>query len=159
MSEALPERNSSWLVSVFVTAFALWLGAAVFVSAGVLPTLFMNLEPSRAGEIAALIFPVYFRAGLAVGIVASVAAAAIAVRGGRRWKVACAVLVVMTLAQAWSTLVVHPEMASIRGIEAEVPRFQSLHKLSVRLNGVVLAGGVLIASASGYLLARRRDEA
>jgi hypothetical protein len=149
----------AWAVSVYVTALALWIGAAVFFSAGVLPVLFTSLAPSEAGGIAALLFPVYFRAGLAVAVVTCVAAARIASAAGGKWKAVVAILVLMTLAQGWSAVVIHPEMALIRGVETEVSRFQQLHQLSVRLNGVVLLGGMLLLGASGFLLTRRREPA
>lgn len=110
-----------WLISLFVTALGLWVGAAAFVSAGVLPVLFLNLETAEAGRIAALIFPVYFRASLVVGVIASAAALAISRSAGRAWLYAFAVLVVMTLAQAWTTLSIHPEMAQIRGVDSSRP--------------------------------------
>lgn len=147
----------AWLVSLFVASLALWIGAAVFFSGGVLAVLFTSLPPTEAGSVAALLFPLYFRAGLALGVVASIAAALIARVGGRRWKAVAALVVLMTLAQGWSTLVIHPEMALIRGVEAEVPRFQHLHQLSVRLNGIVLAGGVLLLAAGGFLFSIRRE--
>jgi hypothetical protein len=147
----------AWLVSLFVTSIALWIGAAVFFSGGVLAVLFTSLPPSEAGSVAALLFPLYFRSGLALGVVACLAAALLARVGGRRWKAVAALVVLMTLAQGWSTLVIHPEMALIRGVEAEVPRFQQLHELSVRLNGVVLAGGVLLLAAGGFLFSIRRE--
>ncbi len=147
----------AWLVSLFLASLALWIGAAVFFSAGVLPLLFTSLAPAEAGRIAALIFPVYFRAGLAVGLVACAAAALLARMPGRKWKAVLALLVLMTLAQGWSAVVIHPEMALIRGVDAEVARFQQLHELSVRLNAVVLLGGVFLLGASGFLLARRRE--
>jgi hypothetical protein len=75
------------------------------------------------------------------------------------WKGVVALVVAMTLAQGWSAVVVHPEMARIRGIDSEVARFQDLHKLSVRLNSVVLGGGVLLLAASGVLFSRRRAAA
>jgi hypothetical protein len=153
------DEAASWLVSLFVGAVSLWIGATVFFSAGVLPVLFTSLAPAEAGRIAALLFPVYFRAGLAAGLVSCVAAALLARSLGGKWKAAFALLALMTLAQGWSTLVIHPEMASIRGIEAEVGRFQELHQLSVRLNAVVLGGGLLLLGASGFLLARRRAPA
>jgi hypothetical protein len=155
-----PARSSisSWVVSIFLVSLALWIGATVFLSGGVLPVLFLNLEPHDAGRIAALIFPIYFRAGLVAGVIATAAAAVLARDGGRRWKAVLLVLVVMTVAQAWSTIVVLPEIARIRGMESEVERFQQLHRLSVRLNGVVLVGGVLLLASGGFLLTRRRDE-
>ena len=149
----------AWSVSLYLFALALWIGGSMFFSAGVLPVLFTSLAPSEAGAIAALVFPVYFRAGFAAGLVACLAASLLARREGRRWKAVLALLVVMTLAQGWSAFAIHPEMARIRGVEAEIARFQELHVLSVRLNGVVLLGGVLLLGASGFLLARRREPA
>lgn len=149
----------AWAVSLFVTSLALWVGAAAFLTAGVMPALFLNLAPSEAGHIASLVFPIYFRAGLVVGLVASLAAGVLSRGGGRRWQATLALLLVMTAAQGWSALVVHPEMARIRGVDAEASRFQQLHRLSVRLNGVVLAGGLVLVGAGGFLLSRRRDQA
>lgn len=145
-----------WAVSLFVSALGLWMGAATFFSAVVLPTLFMNLETSEAGSIAALLFPFYFRVGLGLGVVSTAAAAMVGRGGGRRWHLVVALLALATAAQAWTTLVIHPEMATIRGVDSEVPRFQSLHQLSVRLNGVVLGVGMLTLLGGGFLL-RRRD--
>jgi len=148
----------AWVVSLLVTSLSLWVGAAAFLTAGVMPVLFLNLAPSEAGRIAALVFPVYFRAGLVVGIVASLSAFLLSRGGGRRWQAAFALLVLMTAAQGWSALVVHPEMARMRGVEAEAAHFQQLHRLSVRLNGVVLAGGLALVCAGGMLFSRRRDQ-
>jgi hypothetical protein len=149
----------AWVVSLFLTSLALWVGATVFFSGGVLPVLFMNLEPSDAGRIAALIFPLYFRAGLVVGIVTTVLSTMLARIGGRRWLAVSVLLACMTLAQGWSALVVHPEMARLRGVAEQVERFQQLHVLSVRLNGVVLGGGLLLLVASGFLFSPRRARA
>ena len=117
---AIRDRNDvpAWAVSLFVSALALWIGAAVFFSAGVLPVLFTSLAPADAGGVAALLFPVYFRAGLAVAVLACAAAARIATSKGGKWKGVVALLVVMTLAQGWSALILHPEMASIRGVDS-----------------------------------------
>lgn len=154
-----PSPPPAWLVSLFVAATGLWIGAAVFFSGGVLPLLFVNLEPSEAGRVAALLFPAYFRAGLATGVVAAVTACRLARGGGRLWRAAAGLLLAMTLAQGWSALVVHPEMAAIRGVAGREDRFQQLHRLSVRLNAVVLVGGMLLMAAGGWLLTVRRDDA
>lgn len=159
MESSAPKAAPAWALSLFVAALSLWIGAAAFFSAGVLPLLFLNLDPSQAGGIAALLFPTYFRAGLAAGLVATLAAVRIARQGGRRWRYAALLLLAMTAAQGWSALVVHPQMARIRGVAGEEVRFQQLHRESVRLNGFVLAGGVLVLVAAGYLLSARRDDA
>jgi hypothetical protein len=157
----LPEarRAPAWAVSLLMLSLSLWLGAVAFFSGGVLPALFLNLEPHEAGRIAALVFPVYFRAGLVLGLLACTAALVLARSQGRKWKIAAGLLVAMTACQAWSALVVHPEMARIRGVDGEAGRFQELHRLSVRLNSVVLGGGLLLLVAGGYLFTVRRDEA
>jgi hypothetical protein len=157
--EQTGSKSPAWVVSVFWTATSLWVGAVVFLSAGLMPALFLNLEPSEAGRIAALVFPLYFRAGLAAGAVATAAALRLAFDGGRRWRLAAACLLAMTAAQCWTTLVVHPHMAAVRGVPGEETRFQDLHRLSVRLNGVVLVGGLLLLAGGGLLLAPRRDDA
>ena len=148
-----------WAESVFVTSLGLWTGAALFFSAAVLPILFTNFAPSEAGHIAALLFPAYFAASLVLGIVATAAAFALIPAGDRVWQAAFALLVVMTLAQAWTTLVVYPQMGRIRGDESQVEKFQQLHRISVRLNGVVLAGSFVLLCGSALLLARRHDRA
>lgn len=147
------------VVAVFVSALALWVGTAAFYSAVVLPVLFINLPVAEAGSIAALLFPWYFRVGCVLGVVASVSALRLARGAGRPWQLAAAVLTVMTAAQLYSTAVVHPEVARLRGDSAQVERFQALHRLSVRLNAVVLAGGFVLLCGSGLLLGRRERSA
>lgn len=158
-NDAGEHRAGAVATSVFVASLALWAGAAVFLSAGVLPLLFTSLEPAEAGRIAALVFPLYFRAGLVLGVVATLAAWRLARGGGRRWQGVVALVACMTLAQGWSALAIHPEMAGIRGDDAHIERFQELHTLSVRLNGVVLVGGLMLLAGSGLLLSRRRGPA
>ena len=65
---------AAFLRTLYVLALALWVGAAVFFSVVVLPVLFTSMEPARAGEIAALLFPYYFRFGAALGVLLLAAA-------------------------------------------------------------------------------------
>lgn len=158
MSMDFPARRGpAWAVSLYLSSLALWVGGAFFFSAGVLPVLFLNMPPHEAGGIAALLFPVYFRAALAAGVVSTLAAGRIAREGGRRWAAAALLLAAMTAVQGWTTLVLHPEMAEIRGVVGQEQRFQDLHRLSVRLNGFVLAGGALLLLAAGGLFSVGRD--
>ena len=148
------------VVAVFVTALSLWMGTVAFYSGVVLPVLFTHLSATEAGSIAALVFPWYFRVGCVLGIVATAAALLLARGGGLRWRVAAGVLAVMTASQLYSTLIVHPEVARLRADNAvQSERFQSLHESSVRLNAVVLLGGVLLLFGSGLLLRRREGGA
>ena len=146
---------SSFLRSFYVVALGLWVGAAVFFSIVALPVLFTSMEPARAGEIAALLFPYYFRFGAALAVVVLATASVLAVRSGGGWRAAAAIAAVMFACQAYAAFVVHPRMAAIREVPSERPQFDALHRRSVQLNGVVLAGGLVLLVSSGWLLARR----
>ena len=148
-----------WITSLFLVSLSLWAGATVFYSGAVLPLLFTNLAPHDAGNIAALIFPVYFRAGLALGTLATAASWMLARACGRRWYAVFALLALMTACEGWEALVILPQIAEVRGVDAEAARFQQLHTLSVRLNAVVLGGGLLVLASGALLFAPRRDDA
>ena len=141
--------------TLFVFSLALWIGAVVFYSLVVLPVLFTNWDPARAGDVAALLFPMYYRAGLALGVMLLGAAIYLALRARGPWRLVLAVVVIMVLCQSYAALAVHPTMAALRESPADRPRFDVLHRRSVRLNGVVLAGGLGLLLSSGYLLGRR----
>ena len=74
--------------TVFLVALALWTGAGVFFSGVVLPTLFLKLETSVAGQTAALLFPGYYAFGIGTGAVLLVASALLARGGQGAWKLA-----------------------------------------------------------------------
>jgi hypothetical protein len=144
--------------SLFISSLVIWIGAALFFSLVVLPTLFMNLERANAGTVAALLFPAYFRLGAAAGgvlLATTLLIARHAGSSGRTWKLASGVVAAMLTCQLYATFVVHPEIDSIRGIESSQSRFDTLHKRSVRLNGVILLGGVGLVVCSGWLFDRR----
>jgi hypothetical protein len=153
------ERVAAVATSAWLASIALWVGGSLFFSGIVLPILFLGMPPAEAGNVAALLFPAYFQFGMGTGVVALAAAFLLARRGGRRWRAATVLLALMLLAQGWVTFVVHPPMQGIRGDEAHAARFQELHQRSVRLNAVVLLGGVLLLGAGGALLRPRDDRA
>jgi len=142
-------------VAVFVTALSLWIGAVAFYSAVVLPVLFTNMSATEAGSIAALVFPWYFRVGSVLGVIATAAALRLARGSGGIWRLAAVLLAVMTAAQLYSTLIVHPEVALLRARGERGERFTALHQLSVHINAVVFGGGMLLLCGSGSLLRRR----
>jgi hypothetical protein len=118
----------------------------------VLPMLFINMETSVAGGVAALLFPVYYWTGLAGSALLLIAASALGRSGAPKWRAVVAAVIVMLVCQAYAEFSIRPRMAAIRGVDSEVAEFQSLHERSVRLNGVVLAAGVLLVLGSGVLL-------
>jgi hypothetical protein len=144
------------LSTTFLLALGLWTGAGVFFSAVILPTLFLNLETSAAGQTAALLFPGYYVFGIVAGAIVLAGSALLARGNGTAWRVVVAAIAIAWACHLYAGLSIRPRMAELRGQEAGVAEFQRLHRLSVRLNGVVLVAtlGVLVASAS--LLEKRR---
>ena len=138
--------------TIFILGLVIWVGTTVFLSLVIMPTLFMNLETSEAGGIAALLFPPYYLTGLAGGLLMLGAGVVLARNGGRAWRYAVGAVVIMFACQAYAHWVVRPDMAEIRGVESATGEFQRLHKTSVRLNAVVLVGGLALVGFSGVLL-------
>jgi hypothetical protein len=134
---------------LFVTSMGLWAGAGIFFSAVTLPTLFMNMEPTDAGRIAALLFPGYYAFGLGAGALSLVAAGILSRSGGRVWYGVAFAVALALACQAYATASVRPRMSEIRGVASDVAEFQRLHRVSVRLNAVVLVltSGLLATGA------------
>lgn len=150
---------TSILRSVYLLTLAILVGSVAFFSLVVLPTLFTSLEPSKAGEIAALLFPVYYRLGLVCAAILLALVLSLAAASGptlrRAWSIAALTTAVVLGAQAYAGLVVHPQVVALRGVESARVEFDAVHRAAVRLNTVVLAGGVGLLLASGYLLGKR----
>ena len=141
--------------TLFVFALAMWIGSAAFFSLVVLPVLFTKLDTASAGAVAALLFPYYYRFGVAVGALLLGTTAYLAARARGPWRAAAALASLMVACQAYAAFSLHPRVAALRGSAVERPRFDALHRRSVRLNGVVLGGGLILAFSSGYLLGKR----
>ena len=127
----------------------------MFFSGVVLPTLFLELETSVAGQTAALLFPGYYAFGIGTGAVVLVASAALARGGQGAWKLAVLAVVLAFACQLYAGLSIRPRMAALRGDPGGVTEFQALHRLSVRLNTIVLLSTIGVLCASGSLL--RKD--
>jgi hypothetical protein len=146
---------SDFARGLFVTSAGLWAGAGLFFSLVTLPTLFMNMESAEAGRNAALLFPGYYAFGLGAGVLSLLAAAILARSGNRRWYgVALAVAVALSC-QAYATTSVRPRMSELRGVPTGVAEFQRLHRVSVRLNTVVLIVSFALLAGSAKLIDRR----
>lgn len=141
---------------LFVTCAGLWAGAGIFFSLVALPTLFMNMEPADAGRTAALLFPGYYAFGLGAGALLLAAVAILVARGGGRHWYGIALAVMLGLAcHAYATTSVRPRMGELRGLPTGVEEFQRLHRVSVRLNTVVLIISFALLAGSAKLLDRR----
>jgi len=150
---------SSVLRSVYLLALSILVGSVVFFSLLVLPALFIHLDTARAGEIAALLFPNYYRLGLVCA--AALLSVTLGLAAGsapelrRAWSLAALTATIILAAQAYAALVVHPQVSALRGVESAHAEFAALHHAAVRLNAVVLAAASGLVLASGYLLGKR----
>jgi 4-amino-4-deoxy-L-arabinose transferase-like glycosyltransferase len=115
----------------------------------------MNLETAEAGRTAALLFPGYYVFGLGAGALLLAAAAILARGGGRRWYGVALAVTIALACHAYATASVRPRMSELRGVPTGIEEFQRLHRVSVRLNTVVLIITFGLLCGSAKLLDRR----
>jgi len=152
------EHSGTVLVTAFLTGLVGWVGAAFFFSGIVLPGLFTTLAPHEAGTAAAAVFPLYYPFGGVMGVVLLVSTLILGSGANakkRLWKILGAVVSLMLCAQLYGGLVVYPRIKVLRGHDNAIVEFQRLHKVAVRANAMVLAGGLFVLLAAGRLLVRR----
>jgi MFS family permease len=136
------------MVALFFYLLALicWLGGMI---AFVLFTavLFSRLPVADAGKVVSAIFPYYYITGYVAGAIGLVLAIYFAVGGrGRGWWICSALLLAGALAlTVYAGAVVRPKIEAVRGVNEETTpdparkaQFDSLHRLSVQINGGVI---------------------
>ena len=162
----------NWLLLwIHLLALSVWLGETVFFGAVIAPALFGGLGRAQAGAVTALIFPGYYVVGYVCGAVLVVTAMALWQRsrpGGGLWLASAGVALLMLAACLYAGFDVLPQAEALRLQlnEASPPpeareQFDALHRLAVQLNGVVLAGNLVLAGLvamrlSGGMAPRRR---
>lgn len=133
---------ASAMVALYVSG--IMLGAMVFFSGIVAPTVFTTLEPEPAARLIRRIFPRYYLVLILAGFIAAIAAAMAA-----RWLPT----LLFTLVAAGGLVARHGIMPAVnRARDAELTgdliagrRFQQLHRASMLLNVAQL-----IAAAIGF---------
>lgn len=139
------------LTACYNLAIGCWLGGAALFTFLLTPALFSAYSRDLAGNIVGVLFPGYFRWGLACGAVALLCR--IALRG--RFALASCLLIGMMLAfTAGQALIVEPRAAALKkeiGSFATTPQdhplrvqFRKLHGLSMAANLAVIVGGVAL---------------
>ncbi len=139
------------LNTVYTLALSCWLGGATLFTFVLTPKLFATLSRDMAGMIVGLLFPGYFRWGLACGSVALLCKLA----GRGRFSLVCiGILAMMLLLTATQAFVIEPRAAAIKEQIASfdtTPKddparleFRKLHGLSMAANLAVIAGGVVL---------------
>ncbi len=149
---------------VYLLAIACWLGAIIFFSAIVAPTVFTQLSIAEAGKVVSTLFPRYYLLGYIAGAVALAIAIYFAVaRGPRGWWSTAAVGLAIALALTiYAGAVVRPKVDAIRTVAEEQnpdparrAEFDRLHHLSVVLNGAVLLLDLIALASTAAALSPR----
>lgn len=140
------------LATVLITiATGTWVGAIIFQSAVVAPSVFVDLDSDAARRFLRTLFPRFYRLGLVCGGVALACIAFIAMSSGwsdalRILAAAASLMLVLEGVSLW--LVPRINTARDAG-EAGMARFERLHRISVALTVVILVIGVIVLSTIG----------
>lgn len=132
-------------------AVSCWLGGAALFTFVLTPALFQSFNRDLAGNVVGVLFPGYFRWGLACGVLALAALSLAPLRHRTASAIIIAVMLAITSAQA---LVIEPRAAALKkeiaSFETTPPddplrvRFRKLHGISASGNLAVIAGGVAL---------------
>lgn len=140
-------------------ALAIWVGAIVFQSAVVAPSVFTTLGPDDAGVFLRGLFPRFFRTGLFCGLAMLAGTALMYGAGARdgRLIVLGAVTAVMVFLQFAAGRMVPAINAARDEGDAGRKRFGRLHGINVLLTiAVLLLGiGLLVALATAATVTRQ----
>src|SRR3954447_1204738 len=141
--------------SAYVLALTAWVGSILYFSFGVAPLIFQVLGAESGARFVRALFPRYYAWGAISGAIALPAFMAVPLsfpeyRGPMVAVQACAILAgILIMLYAGNSLTPAINAARDAGPEQH-PRFERLHRRSVRLNVLVLAIGLglLVAHAS-----------
>ncbi len=135
-------------LSIANLVVAVQVGAIVFHSAVVAPTVFRQLDEASARRFLRTIFPSFYRLGLYCGVIATVALAVAAPGSDSSLILAClAGAIVMTILEVASLRLTPVINAARDRGEVQHARFERLHRLSVVLTLIVLLLGIAILLA------------
>jgi hypothetical protein len=148
----------------FFLSLVCWLGGMVFFSALVAPIVFKELPMAEAGKFVSALFPRYYLLSYVCGgLGVFLAIYLCAVRTPRVWWALAAIALIIALGlSAYAGAVVRPQADAIRTVTEEAnpdpvrrAEFDRLHRLSVQLNGAVMALNLAALLSSVVALAPR----
>jgi hypothetical protein len=148
---------------LYLLALACWLGAIVFFSFFTAPVVFRRLPVAEAGKVVGAIFPLYYDLGYVAGLISLAIAIYMALTAAARtWWTGCAIALAMAFGLTlYAGLVVRPRTQAVRSVVEEAnpdparkARFDSLHRLSVQLNGAVLLLDLAALASTAVALTR-----
>ncbi|PIQ96131.1 MAG: hypothetical protein COV67_11190 [Nitrospinae bacterium CG11_big_fil_rev_8_21_14_0_20_56_8] len=136
----------------FVHIFSLvfWIGSILFFSFLAAPAVFKALDREQAGEVVGILFPRYYKIGYVCGILTLITL----ILGSEMMReIKMLLLMVMLVATFFAGLVINPNARKLKARlkeplspterEALEEKFRRTHSLAVKLNGLVLAAGLV----------------
>lgn len=136
---------------VYRLAVACWLGGVALFTTTLTPTLFKAYSRDMAGGIVGVLFPGYFRWGLACGAVSIIT---LALARGRHAAASAIIIAVMLAITAGQAFIIEPRAAELKKAipsfettPADNParvQFRKLHGVSAIANLAVLGGGIAL---------------
>ncbi|MDJ0793512.1 MAG: DUF4149 domain-containing protein [Woeseiaceae bacterium] len=147
---------TSFATALLTISAGIWVGAIIFQTAVVAPTVFADLNESAARTFLRTLFPRFFRLGLVCGLVMLAGLIWLGVLAA--WPpgvVALAVVTsVMVLFEAVSLRMVPQINAARDAGQAGEALFSRLHRISVLLTVVILLLGIAVLVAVSTLAAQ-----
>ncbi len=150
--------------AIYHLAIACWLGGAALFTFVLTPILFNAYSRDMAGGIVGVLFPVYFRWGLACGTVALIC---LLLTKGRRAIVPGAILTVMLAITVAQAFIIEPKAAELK---QEIPsfdttppdhplrvQFRKLHGVSAVANLAVIGAGAVLVILSSLPTQKKKD--
>jgi hypothetical protein len=132
-------------------AVAFWVGGATLFTFVLTPVIFKSYNRDMAGGIVGVLFPGYFKWGLACGVIALGALLFAAARHRTASAIIIAIMLAITAMQAF---VIEPRAAALKkeipSFETTPPddplraRFRKLHGASAAGNLAVIGGGIAL---------------
>lgn len=131
-------------------AVSLWVGGAALFTFQLTPAIFKSYSRDLAGGIVGVLFPGYFRWGLACGALALMC---LAFSKGRPVLVPVIIIAVMMIITAVQAFVIEPRATELKKlihsfeITADNPQraeFRKLHGISAAGNLAVIGGGIAL---------------
>jgi hypothetical protein len=147
---------------LFLGGLCVWIGAIVFFSFVIAPSLFQTLPAETAGRVLSVVFPRYYLLGLVAGAIAVPTALALGFLSQRRgrWLGMAGVMVLMVAMAGYAAGVIVPRTDALRPHLAHGPEpdamaqveFQRLHRQAVVLNAATLLCGLGVLGAAAATL-------
>jgi len=153
------ETMTQWVKWLYLLTLAVWIGSIVFFSFAVAPTVFKTLKPEDAAALIRRIFSKYYLIGIICGGIGIVCVGLlVADHAFGKWPAILSLLLLAGMGgtDLWLRQGVMPHMNHLRDQRAAIDssgkpadeelerEWKALHQLSVRMNGVVLLGGLVL---------------